>query len=187
MICKKLFKLTNNNQKFCSAVCSQQAKLTYGIKYRLHHKINKKLYNMKRHLKYRNKLLKQMRDWYKRNKIKIIKQKILYNQIKYKTNLIFRLIINFRNRTRLALKKNWKSGHTLKLLGCSIDFLKQHLESQFKPGMTWKNYGLWHIDHIKPCAKFDLSKSSEQRKCFHYKNLQPLWAKENISKGDKYV
>ena len=71
----------------------------------------------------------------------------------------------------------------MKLVGCSIDQLKQHLEFQFKPGMTWNNYGKWHVDHKKPCASFDLSKPSEQRKCFNWKNLQPLWAEENLSKG----
>ena len=73
------------------------------------------------------------------------------------------------------------------LIGCSLEELKKHLESQFKPGMSWKNRGRngWHIDHIKPCASFDLSKSEEQHKCFHYSNLQPLWAKENLRKGIK--
>ena len=61
-----------------------------------------------------------------------------------------------------------------------------HLEKQFKPGMTLDNYGEWHIDHIKPITKFDLKNENELRKCFHYKNLQPLWAIENIKKGDKY-
>jgi len=51
--------------------------------------------------------------------------------------------------------------------------------------MSWNNHGEWHIDHIKPCTSFDLSKLSEQKKCFHYKNLQPLWAKDNLSKGAK--
>ena len=81
-----------------------------------------------------------------------------------------------------------KSAATLELLGCSVEELKKHLENQFIKGMTWNNYGLhgWHIDHIKPCASFDLTKEEEQRKCFHYTNLQPLWAKDNLSKSNKY-
>jgi hypothetical protein len=51
--------------------------------------------------------------------------------------------------------------------------------------MSWSNYGAWHIDHIKACAKFDLTIDSQQRECFNYTNLQPLWAKENIAKGAK--
>jgi len=73
------------------------------------------------------------------------------------------------------------------LLGCSISFLKIFLEAKFKEGMTWENHGEWHIDHIKPCASFNLLNDDEQKKCFNYTNLQPLWALENLSKGFKYV
>jgi hypothetical protein len=61
------------------------------------------------------------------------------------------------------------------------------LEKQFTKGMNWKNYGKWHIDHIKPCASFDLSLEHEQKLCFHFTNLQPLWAKDNIRKSDKII
>ena len=73
----------------------------------------------------------------------------------------------------------------MKLCGCSLEKLKQHLESQFTEGMTWDNKGDWHVDHIKPCASFDLTNPEEQKKCFHYTNLQPLWALDNMKKGAK--
>jgi hypothetical protein len=73
------------------------------------------------------------------------------------------------------------------LLGCSINDCKTHIESKFKLGMTWENYGhkTWHIDHIIPYSFFDLSDEEQVKKCFHYTNLQPLWAEENYKKRDK--
>ena len=71
----------------------------------------------------------------------------------------------------------------INLLGCTIQEARNHIEKQFIDGMSWENYGKWHIDHIKPCASFDLTKENDQRKCFHYTNLQPLWAKDNLVKG----
>jgi hypothetical protein len=82
-----------------------------------------------------------------------------------------------------------KAYKSMKLLGCSVDECRMYLESKFLPGMTWENHGFgdgkWHIDHILPCASFDLTKPEEQLKCFHYTNLQPLWHNENLSKSDK--
>lgn len=87
-------------------------------------------------------------------------------------------------RDHLKLKK--KHHYTMKLIGCSPDQLITYLENKLQKGMTWENYGTyWHIDHIKPLAKFDLSKDEEIEKCFHFSNLQPLTAKENLEKGDK--
>jgi hypothetical protein len=73
------------------------------------------------------------------------------------------------------------------LTGCSVDFLRQHLEAQWKPGMTWENYGIygWHIDHKRPCASFDLTNPTKRAECFHFSNLQPLWAEDNLSKHDR--
>jgi hypothetical protein len=88
-----------------------------------------------------------------------------------------------------ACKNAIKSNSTMRLIGCTVPELKIHIEKQFKPGMEWSNHGLrgWHIDHVKPCAVFDLKNPEEQKKCFHYSNLQPLWAKENLEKSDKYL
>ena len=61
-----------------------------------------------------------------------------------------------------------------------------YLDAKFTDGMSWENHGEWHIDHILPCASFNLLIEDEQRKCFHYTNLQPLWAKDNLSKAANY-
>jgi hypothetical protein len=101
----------------------------------------------------------------------------------------FKLIKTLRSRLLSAIyQKNAKKlGSTIELTGCNLQFLRDYLESKFKEGMTWFNHGEWHIDHIRPCSSFNLSDKTEQLKCFHYTNLQPLWASENISKGNRYI
>jgi hypothetical protein len=102
----------------------------------------------------------------------------------------FKLRMNLRHRIWSALQasKASKSGGIQQLVGCSAADLMKHLETQFTDGMSWDNYGRdgWHIDHIRPCASFDLSDPKQQRQCFHYTNLQPLWAADNIKKGAKW-
>lgn len=111
----------------------------------------------------------------------------IYKKNRYHNDLKFRLLTNLRTRLRAALKAQGikKTTSTMKLCGCSLEKLKQHLESQFTEGMSWDNKGDWHVDHIKPCAAFDLTDPEEQKKCFHYTNLQPLWALDNMRKGAK--
>lgn len=79
-----------------------------------------------------------------------------------------------------------KSAPMLKLIGCSKQQLISHIESKFGRGMSWQNIGDWEIDHIIPCSAFDLSRADEQRKCFHYSNLQPLWRSDNRRKHAKF-
>jgi hypothetical protein len=110
-----------------------------------------------------------------------------YQRKRGSVDLAFRLRGILRHRVWSALKNNTKSAKTMELIGCSIEYLMGYLEAKFVPGMSWQNYGSWHVDHIKPCATFDLSKPEEQRKCFHYTNLQPLWEGENLTKGGKYA
>ena len=78
-----------------------------------------------------------------------------------------------------------KSGKTLDMIGCEWAKLKQHIQNQFKDGMKWSNRNLWHIDHIIPLSS--AKNEEELYKLCHYTNLQPLWAKENLSKGSKIL
>lgn len=106
---------------------------------------------------------------------------------KYKNDITFKLATNLRSRVRVVLLGKSKSSATLVLLGCSVPNLKEYLENQFQIGMNWENYGpVWHVDHKRPCSSFDLSDPAQQRQCFHFSNLQPLFAFDNLSKGAKY-
>ena len=111
-----------------------------------------------------------------------------YEKDRRKTDPIFKIKRNLRTIVSHYVKrsKGVKGEKTLELTGCSLNELKNHLQKQFKDGMTWENYGEWHIDHIKPASLFDLTKLEEQKKAFHYTNLQPLWAIDNIKKSNKY-
>ena len=102
---------------------------------------------------------------------------------RYGSNVQFKLACLLRRRLLSALKRNRRVGSGVKDLGCSIEELKVYLEKQFKDGMSWENHGEWHIDHIKPLSKHDLTKRSQVLKACHYSNLQPLWKFENLSKG----
>ena len=126
----------------------------------------------------------QQRKYRKNNKKNLSKLRSIYRLKRYNEDIEYKLKNNLRSRLTSALNGTAKISTTLKLLDCTIEELKNHLQSQFKKGMNWNNHNIhgWHIDHIKPCSKFDLSKSDEQYKCFHYSNLQPLWAEENWKK-----
>ena len=128
---------------------------------------------------------KRGKKWYRKNRKKI---KDKWNQ-RMKTDVEF----NLRNKTRTRIgnairyyvKGLRKSNGTVELLGCSLSFFKQHLEKQFTKGMSWDHFikGNIHLDHIKACWSFDLSQVEEQKRCFNYKNVQPLWAYDNLSKN----
>lgn len=95
-----------------------------------------------------------------------------------------RIAVNLRGRLNQAIKKSYKGGSAVRDLGCSIEEFKVYLECRFQPGMSWDNYGAggWHIDHIVPLCRFDLSSSMELKKACNYTNLQPLWANDNLEK-----
>lgn len=86
---------------------------------------------------------------------------------------------------RQKMQGKRKAGSAVKDLGCTLMELMDHLESKFQDGMNWENYGEWHIDHIKPLSIFDLINEEDFKIAVHYKNLQPLWAIDNLKKSNK--
>ena len=137
---------------------------------------------------YKRKWAKNKYDTDPAHREKIIKNAVETERKRLKTDMEFKLKKNLRGRFRDSLKrkKTNKSCSVIDLIGCSIYQLECHIEKKFEEYMNWSNYGNWHIDHIIPCNAFDLNNEFEKRACFHYTNLQPIWASDNIKKGDKY-
>ena len=135
----------------------------------------------------KNKKRKKLSDQAYQGTEKYKQKRNAVRAIRYATDqhFVLRKLISERIRGALRNFKANKYFSSQELVGCTLLKLRQHLESQFTTGMTWENQGDWHIDHIMPCAAFDLTKRSEQKKCFHYTNLQPLWAIDNLKKGNK--
>lgn len=114
---------------------------------------------------------------------------------RYANDPQFRLGLTLRNRLNNALRRvlGDKGGSAIRDLGCSVEELIKHLEYLMEEGMTWDNHGpwhetemRWHIDHIKPLASFDLTDREQFLKACHYTNLQPMWARKNLSKGASF-
>lgn len=145
---------------------------------------NKKIISEKQKL-YRlenyNKIIERERNYDKKNRL----VRNIYKQNRRNTDFLFKLICNIRNLIGISFRKNGynKDSKTNKILGCTYEKFKQHLEKQFTEGMSWDNQGEWHLDHIYPVS---LAKTEEEIiKLNHYSNFQPLWAEENIRKGNR--
>ena len=164
-------------------------------------KAKRKKYSVGYYLKNKDRVNKRNKAWAQNNKDKVSRnsrQRRLknielyrkyhreYKRQQRKINPHFNIRQRLCGRINHALRRYVKEGKrfdTLTYIGCSIPFLIKHLEKQFKNGMNWENRNKWHIDHIKACAKFDLTNTKQQLECFHYTNLQPLWAMDNFKKG----
>jgi hypothetical protein len=106
---------------------------------------------------------------------------------KYNNDIEYRIKDNLRSRFYNAITNQFKIQSIIDLLDCSVDELKHYLESLFKPEMTWENHGkIWEIDHIIPCSKFNLTEEKQQKECFHYTNLQPLFKTTKIAESFGY-
>jgi len=155
-----------------------------------HYEENKDYYSQKGK-KWRNKNRKYFCNWKKlyrqTNRIKIREYHRKYCSARLKKDVHFKLTYSLRSRLYQAIRGNQKNGSAVKDLGCSIPEFKLYIERKWLDGMSWRNYGKngWHMDHIIPLDSFDLTDRSQFLKACHYTNYQPLWASDNIRKGNK--
>jgi hypothetical protein len=175
----------------------------YRSQYRAENKEKNAEYHRGNYIKNKEKILTQTRKYKKENKEKVSartkrysknnREKINENKRKYKkkrreTDPVYALTCVLRSRLNEVIKGQTKAATTMALLGCTVEEVKKFLQNQFVEGMSWDNRGTaFHIDHMVPCASFDLSDAEQQRRCFHFTNLQPLFASENMSKGNKNI
>ena len=112
-----------------------------------------------------------------------------YQRERTKSDPVFRLRRNLGSRIYQALKyhKTVKTRNTMNLVGCDLQSFVDFIEAQFEEWMSWENMGDWHVDHVRPCASFDLSVPEQQSVCFNWRNLQPLDGDENYEKRDGYT
>lgn len=139
----------------------------------------------------RESCIKSVERYIQENKGKVREWQRKHHHKKRAEDFNYKIMKVLRTRLYSAVKVQGvrKKSKTMDLIGCTIPELRVHLESKFLEGMCWANHSIhgWHIDHIIPCYKFDLTKEEEQRKCFHYSNLQPLWALDNLKKSNKIL
>ena len=145
---------------------------------------------------YKKKMSQIIGDWKKRNKDKVNQYKRskkakesrkIWRKKRLKEDINFKISENLRSKLSTILKsqKIPKKSKALELLGVKIKYFKKYLEHRFLPGMTWDNHGIvWHLDHIIPISAIDFSKDENLKFAFHYRNFQPLFAKDNLIKSN---
>jgi hypothetical protein len=161
-------------KKFCSVKCSHSEA---SARYREKHSKTEE---------YRRYQREYLREYSKTEKYKSHKREYVRRKLVEDVQYRITHMIRIRIREALKCKSIVKTESVSECLGCSFSELKKWLESQFVHGMSWNNYGQWHIDHVKPLALFDLSNPVQFRDACHYTNLQPLWAIDNLKKGTRY-
>jgi RecA-family ATPase len=140
-------------------------------------------YILNRVTNYRELNIDKIRDYDKKRRLKRKGYLNNYSKTRRESDFLFKISSNLRNRINKFIKN--KSKSTENIIGITFDELKIYLEKKFSSGMSWDNYGKWHIDHIKPLSS--AKTESEIYELCHYSNLQPLWAEDNLKKGSKIL
>ncbi len=124
------------------------------------------------------------KNWYKENREEKLRKNYENEKKRLKNDSRARMLKSLRVRLKDALNGNVKADKTLNLLGCDMNYFRKWIEYQFMDNIMWDNYGShWHLDHVKPCASFNLSVVEEQKQCFHWSNIRPLEKSENMAKS----
>ena len=166
-----------------------KCKACHAAKQREYYQEHREKINTHKHNKYKEnkeKINAKHREYNKANKEGIAARK----RKRYRSDPAYAMSMRLRRRMASAVKAaglDKKCDSSSELLGISPQGLKEWLEAQFTEGMTWENRSDWHVDHIVPCTAFDLLVEQNQRICFWYKNLQPMWAEENLQKSNTYT
>lgn len=127
------------------------------------------------------------KEYYAQNKEEHIQKCVARSKVRKTYDKSYHICVNTRERIRSAVKKDkGVKQHTLSLIGINIVLYRDYIESLFTEGMSWDNYGAWHIDHSRPCASFDLTDIIQQHFCFNYRNTQPMWGDENFQKSARW-
>lgn len=182
--------LSNNKEKI-----KEQRKQYYqkhkqqSIEYAsLYREKNRDVINKKRRAYYslhKEKCKSYSSTYKKKNKEKVNAYNSSYIKSRKKKDSLFKLTISIRSLISVYVNKHYrKNKKTEDILGCSMEEFYNYIESKFQEGMSWNNYGEWHLDHIKPIS---LAKTEEEvYELNRYTNFQPLWAVDNIKKSNKY-
>ena len=143
-----------------------------------------KRYRKKRYQENKERIRSDNREYLKRDYVKQRRKERWKERYNTDPNFKIECILRARLYDALKTKGIYKTQSALSLVGCHISEFKVYIESLWQLGMTWENYShnTWHIDHIKPCNTFDLTDAEQQKKCFHYSNLRPLMASDNLSR-----
>lgn len=190
--CGNVKNITDSNLQYSTKSCGCLKKELIRLNFKLDDEVrlkNKKESDRKNKQKSKSKnpveFLRKSRERLKiyRNKNKLILANKHKNRLK--SDPVYLIKRNLRNRFKQALCNNYKNGSAVNLLGISIDNFKKYIESLFKDGMTWNNHGNWHLDHIIPLSSGDLTNLEFIKIVCHYTNLQPLWAIDNLKKSNK--
>jgi len=152
-------------QKYCSNYCKNKNQ-------RLGHVSERLLYS---------------KEWRKRNKLKYNMSRLKRQHERAHEDFYFKFNRYISAVIRRALNYKKNSVRVADCLGYPIERLKEHIENKFQPGMSWGNHGKWHIDHIIPISLWEYKKSTDRefKQCWALCNLQPLWAEDNLKKGNQ--
>lgn len=164
--------------------------LANSIAYYKEHKLQQLAYAKQYTIDNVAKVTKRQQEYYQRNKSAFTKSalKRVHNDVQFKLRKALRHCVYIA----IISKPGFENTKTETLIGCSISEFKKHIEQLFSEGMQWDTYGRlkngsygWEIDHIKPCASFDLTSATAKLECFHYTNMRPLWRKDNVARSNK--